>query len=244
MCTVTFIPGARGICLVSNRDEKKFRSDALPPAQYVVDGVRILYPRDADAGGTWIALHENGNAIVFLNGGVEAHIPKPPYKRSRGLVLLDMISKEKPTEFFGQLDLQDIEPFTAVVWERMHLFECIWDGTHKHLNNKDREQCHIWSSVTLYDSATRNKREQWFSEWLAECAAPTLDQILDFHQFTGDGDSHNDLMMNRNGEVFTVSITGVEIFEDSGVMEYLDMKNMERSYTGLRFREPQLQQGV
>jgi hypothetical protein len=30
---------------------------------------RITYPKDADAGGTWIAKHENGNAVVLLNGG-------------------------------------------------------------------------------------------------------------------------------------------------------------------------------
>jgi hypothetical protein len=244
MCTVTFIPGSGSICLVSNRDEKKFRADALQPAEYVVNGVRLLYPRDADAGGTWIALHENGTAVVLLNGGLQAHEPTPPYQKSRGIILLEMISSAKPTSYFDQTDLRGIEPFTAVVWEQHMLFECIWEGSGKHINPRDREKSHIWSSVTLYDESIRRKRESWFREWLTVYPAPTLDEILDFHRFTGDGDSHNDLLMNRNGEVFTVSITGMEICKDRGMMEYLDMKNMRRSYTGLRFTEPQLRQGV
>ena len=36
--------------------------------------------------------------------------------------------------------------------------------------------------------------------------------FFNFHRFTGDGDRHNDLMMNRDGKVGTVSITFIASF--------------------------------
>ena len=92
MCTVSLIPGRESFFLTSNRDEKKIRRQAIPPAIYQYKGARLLYPRDADADGTWIAINQNGNAAVLLNGAFVKHKPRPPYNRSRGLVLLDIIA--------------------------------------------------------------------------------------------------------------------------------------------------------
>ena len=92
----------------------------------------------------------------------------------------------------------------------------------------DQNIPHIWSSVTLYDDETIQKRKKWFDEWIAKNQNPTGDDILHFHQLTGDGDSHNDLMMNRNGKVYTVSITSIEISSAGLRMNYLDLKNDQR----------------
>jgi hypothetical protein len=235
MCTVTYIPTGEGAFLVSNRDEKHYRSDALLPDVYTFPSGDILFPKDADAGGTWIAMHANGNAIVFLNGGLEAHKPEPPYRKSRGNILLDLINADHPTRAFHSIDLGSIEPFTAVVWEQQALFECIWDGEQKHFTEKDSSSPHIWSSVTLYEETTRNKRKKWFDQWLTLNQSPGFDDILKFHQFTGDGDSHNDLLMNREGYVYTVSITGMRLATTKGEMVYLDVKNNRRSIFELRF---------
>jgi hypothetical protein len=238
MCTVTFIPAPDGIYLVSNRDEKYFRGDALPPVAYEFHTGNIVFPKDADKGGTWIAMHDKGKAIVFLNGGKESHRPEPPYLKSRGLVLLDLINADLAIEAFDRMVLSSIEPFTAVTWENYRLFELIWDGEEKHITEKDSSIPHIWSSVTLYEETTRSKRRRWFDDWLQRTPDPGMSEILHFHQFTGEGDAYNDLMMNRDGEVFTVSITGMHISGLKGKMVYLDMKNDRRSVYELSFRKP------
>lgn len=225
MCTVTFLPTHDKFLLASNRDEKHFRSDALEPRIYHFPSGKIMFPKDPDAGGTWIAMHENGNAVVFLNGGFEGHRPNPPYRKSRGLVLLEMISSDDPLDAFADMDLESIEPFTAVAWQKNKLTECVWDGRDKHMTPKDITLPHIWSSSTLYEEPVRSKRKQWFDEWLKQQPRPGLHDVLHFHRFTGDGDSHNDLLMNRDGHVFTVSITGMELDRNSGSMTYLDLKN-------------------
>lgn len=225
MCTVTFIRVADKIYITSNRDEKHWRSNALAPAVYPFTSGNLLFPKDGDAGGTWIAAHENGNAIVFLNGGFIRHTPKPPYRKSRGLILLDLLNTPNPVIGFKNMSLIQIEPFTAVLWSNGQLCECRWDGQQKYTASLPVTEPHIWSSATLYDEAVVEKRKSWFNKWLRQNKQPSPDDILHFHQFTGDGDTHNDLRMNRNGQVFTVSVTLLALTDEMTQMQYLDLKN-------------------
>ena len=224
MCTVTFIPSKQKIFLTSNRDEKHWRAAASFPEAYPAQTGKIIFPKDGDAGGTWFAVHENGNAVVFLNGGFVKHTPQPPYRKSRGLILLDVVDRESPLQAFQEIDLENIEPFTAVIWEKAKLNECRWTGSEKHQSPLAEDVPHIWSSATLYDAEVVIKRRNWFQQWLEEHPHPSQEEILDFHQFTGDGDEHNDLVMNRDGKVFTVSVTSALIGEDKIVLEYVDVK--------------------
>jgi hypothetical protein len=225
MCTVTFIPSGKSIYLTSNRDEKKLRGNAVYPETYEFTTGRLLFPKDADAAGTWVCVHENGNAIVFLNGGLVAHVASPPYLKSRGLVLLDLIDSAHPLHKFRSLDLQGIEPFTAIIWDGGRLYECRWDALKRHICPKESTIPHIWSSVTLYTPEVIAKRESWFAGWLADNPFPSQEDILRFHQFTGDGDSWNGFKMDRNGETFTVSITSLELGDERTIMHYVDLKN-------------------
>lgn len=225
MCTVTFIPSKEHILLTSNRDEKHWRSPAHAPARYLFKTGNILFPKDGDAGGTWFAVHENGNAVIFLNGGFVKHEPSPPYRRSRGLILLDLLDSPSPYKTFEAIDLNNIEPFTAIIWDLGQLRECRWDGKQKHATAMDNRSPHIWSSATLYNEQVIAKRKQWFNNWLLKNPEPVQEDILHFHQFTGDGDSHNDLLMNRDGKVYTVSVTSVDILGRKAMLEYVDVKN-------------------
>jgi hypothetical protein len=230
MCTVTCIPARDKFYLTSNRDEKLRRSPALPPAVYPLNTGNLLFPKDAEAGGTWIAAHENGQAIVFLNGGFVKHAAEPPYRKSRGLVLLDLVDSANAYTTFQSIALHNIEPFTAIIFIEGQLYECRWDGRQKHTKQLAATQPHIWSSVTLYDADVIDKRNSWFDTWLQQNPGPTGEEILHFHQFTGDGDSHNDLRMNRNGQMLTVSVTQMVVTEDSTHMQYLDLIN-NRNFT-------------
>ena len=138
MCTVTFIPSEDKYFITSNRDEKKLRKEALPPKTYAFGDANIIFPKDEGAGGTWIAMHENGNAVVLLNGGFVKHAPAPPYKKSRGVVLLEVISHPKPFEQFQAAMLAGIEPFTLVLLDNNNLYECRWDSQEKHMRHLDK----------------------------------------------------------------------------------------------------------
>lgn len=225
MCTVSFIPVKDKFFLTSNRDEKAGRSQAIAPDVYWQKGHGLLYPKDADAGGSWICLHENGNAAVLLNGAFTKHIAKPPYRHSRGIVFLDIMAEEKPAIKFTNINLAGIEPFTVIILENKSLYEFRWDGNEKHCVQLKNYRPHIWSSATLYNAEVAAKREQWFTKWLNKNPNPTQADILQFHQFTGDGDIQNDLKMNREDKMLTVSVTGIELTPNAGKMKYIDLKN-------------------
>lgn len=225
MCTVTFIPSKGNVFITSNRDEKLSRKRALAPALYVYEGWRMIFPKDAKANGTWIALKENGDAAVLLNGAFIKHHSQPSYKESRGVVFLGILASKYPSYTFSKIDLSGIEPFTVILYERSSLYQFKWDGMEKFCKQLRADRPHIWSSATLYDSGVVKKREQWFAAFLNRNSSPTQQDILNFHRFTGDGDSYNDLLMNRDGIYSTVSITSILLTDGRGNMKYMDLKN-------------------
>jgi len=216
MCTVTFIPGGAGVYhLTSNRDEHTGRARALPPRS----NDELVYPRDGEAGGSWIAL-KRGDAGVLLNGGFVRHQRLGEYSRSRGLVFLEILRSESPLEQFDSMPLWSIEPFTLVLFLRDRLFECRWDGEQKHVRELETGRPHIWSSATLYDEVVRTERERQLAEWWRRERRPggspetgiSTGKIIDFHRRAG-----------RQGEIATVSITHVRITEGMGRLAYYDL---------------------
>ena len=62
---------------------------------------------------------------------------------------------------------------------------------------------------------------------------PTQQDIMHFHQFSGDGNIEDDLLMRRGDEYLTVSITSILITSDRGSMKYLDL--MESKSSEIKF---------
>jgi hypothetical protein len=225
MCTVTFIPTGRRFFLTSSRDEQDGRPLAAFPTVYEIKGRKILFPKDPQAGGSWAAVNENGCMTVLLNGAIRAHLSEPPYRKSRGLILLDLIAESSPASAFEHADFRGIEPFTVVLFEDKNLYSGKWDGRMKWLETLNSNKAHIWSSVTLYDQAAIVKREDWFNLWLSENPYPGTLDILHFHQKGGDGNPFNDILMNREGKIFTNSISSIRLSPETASFRYLDLRS-------------------
>jgi Transport and Golgi organisation 2 len=225
MCTVTYIPSEAGYFLTSNRDEKSTRSKAIFPKSYNINNVKLIFPKDADAGGTWIALKENGDSVCLLNGAFDNFKDKGNYTISRGKIVIEIITADNLINAFKDINLLATAPFTLIVVNKKQLFECRWDGEKKYCKALDNAKAYIWSSATLYDKATQQKREHWFTQFLLHNNTPTQKDLFKFHTTTGDGDVTNDLLMNRNEQYFTVSITGIAVGKKECNMYYEDLKN-------------------
>ncbi len=235
MCTVSFIPAGNRVFITHNRDEKNSRAKAIFPKEYTIDGYTLLFPRDSEAGGTWIACTRNGQAAVLLNGAFIKHLHQPPYRKSRGLAFLDIVATADIAEGYHKADLGGIEPFTIILWTGNRLFECRWDGNKKHIYIRDAHLPHTWSSATLYDAAVVSKRKSWFENWQMACPNPAMEEIIQFHLHAGDGDSQNDLRMNRGDQLLTVSITAMEITDEKSTMQYIDLQENTRSIHHFNF---------
>lgn len=227
MCTVTYLPLNNGFLLTSNRDERLSRPLAVPPAKYVIEGMDLVYPKDTLANGTWIASSGKQRTVCLLNGGVEPHMPNPPYRMSRGLIVLDFFKSNSVEEFYNSYYLKGLEPFTLVVPEFGSLYELRWTGTEKLFKKLDELVPHIWSSVTLYTPQTIALRQKWFKDFLNNHPYYTQEDILEFHLFAGEGDSTTDIRMSRLGLVKTVSVTSILFQKGVHNMQYFDLSGEE-----------------
>lgn len=222
MCTVTYIPTKEGCIITSNRDEKITRERALPPTEYYMEGKKITFPKDPKAGGTWIA-HSETKIVVLLNGAQEKHIPKSNYRKSRGLVVLELISVENSLQYWESVDLTDIEPFTIVLFENNKLLQLQWNEIEKSIEEKDKNKSHIWSSSTLYSKEIREQRKTWFYNFMQNKSNLSAEDIFHFHQFTESENKDFGLQINRNNVLKTISITQCQVTQDNIEMRYLDL---------------------
>lgn len=223
MCTLTYIPKEDGsYLLTSNRDEMPLRA-APGLERRQIGGREVLFPTDAGAGGTWLALSSAGQAVCLINGAFHRHHRKPPYRRSRGLMVLDFFEYDQTPDFIRQYTFQGMEPFTMVVVEDGRVWDLRWDEKQLHSRELDPGQYAIWASPVLYDLPYRKKRHHWLADWLEQRPQPNRHSMLHFHLTAGEGDPHNDLVMNRNNLVRTVSISSVVRERSAFDISYLDL---------------------
>ncbi|AYL98822.1 NRDE family protein [Mucilaginibacter celer] len=225
MCTVTYLPTKNGFQLTSNRDENVNRGQAIVPRLYKGERHTLLYPKDADRNGSWIAAKNNGDVVVLLNGAFVKHTAMPPYKTSRGLVLMELINAEDPYSAYKDNDLEGVEPFTLVLYAGSMLYECRWDGERKYIKPLDTREAYIWSSATLYNENAAAKRLKWFNDWKAAEPENGIGDIMHFHHHAGQGDADDALVINRGGKMKTVSITNINVGPQNLTMTYHDLRD-------------------
>ena len=207
MCTVSFVAANGKVIITSNRDEKVLRPNAIEPKNYLINNKNIIFPKDSKAGGTWFAVDEKGTILVLLNGATEKHQVAHSYRKSRGLIVLDIISSLSPKDFWQEINLNNIEPFTLVLFQNNELFQLRWNGIEKEATDLDNTKNHVWSSSTLYSKDIRENRANWFYSFLESKPQVSEQEMLHFHRYTETENRQNGLVINRNEELKTLSIT-------------------------------------
>lgn len=219
MCTVTFLPlNNDDFVLTSSRDVPFSRKKAAFPKAFKEDDIELFYPKDGEAGGSWIGSSDKKRLICLLNGGFKNHTPKEFYAKSRGIIVKDLLKADDISLACKEIDLKNIEPFTLVIVEWDHhlfLFEFVWDGDQKHLRILPKEP-RIWSSSTLYSDYMKEIRLNWFADW-RKTSEMGKNSILEFHHKAGIGDPKIDITMKRP-KVGTVSIT--QVFKEGNNIDW------------------------
>lgn len=220
MCTVSYVPtGDHNFILTSNRDENPERITHFPGEKStIVVSNTIVCPKDSKAGGTWIAMSENGRVACLLNGAFVKHKHEPPYRLSRGLILLDYFSYGSAGEFANMVALNEIENFTLVMVENSRLFELRWDGSQKYFVELDATKPYLWSSCTLYDDSTAEAKYVKFINWISLNPQLHPQAMAHFHGFNNP----EGFILDRP-LVKTVSITTISKSSSSFEMCYHDL---------------------
>ena len=222
MCTVLFIPQDGKFFFASLRDENPGRNKAMAPNIKKIGNSLVLAPVDPVAGGTWIGANDTGNVIVLLNGAFEKHERQIKYKKSRGLIVSELLESDLPVLDWNLIDMEGIEPYTLVVWSEEKLFQLVWDGKNRHRLMLKSDQSYIWSSSTLYSEEAKVHREELFRNWIV--MNPPISKLSLFNFFKQHSDNQNGFIMNRNELTKTLSFSLIEFQPySSAIMSYYDL---------------------
>lgn len=221
MCTVSFIPLQNGFLLTSNRDEKIYRP-TIAPQVYIENDLKLLYPKDEKAGGTWIVVKEDGTTIVLLNGAFVNHQKKENYSTSRGVILKEIIKAKQSLLHFQEMNLDNVEPFTLIIIQNNILTEVKWDEVEKHIIPRSIAKPHLWSSSTLYTRKQKNIRKLWFESFCRYNKPLSANKVLSFHTNSNADNTVYGLVIDRKNKIKTVSITQLLLKNSTVEMTYID----------------------
>jgi len=239
MCTVLFIPDTNKMFFASLRDESPLRPTAITPQLIKKDNLTILSPQDTLAGGTWLGINDYKNIIILLNGGFENHEQKKDYRKSRGLIVSELLQSEMPIIDWELMKMEGIEQFTLIVWSDEILFKLVWDGSIKHRIKLDSKVPHIFSSSTLYSAQTKNYREELFQNWIAGNPVITKQSLLKF--FNSVNNNENGFIINRNELVKTLSYSFIELTNKvKAEFDYYDLIHSSHSNMIIYMKENML----
>jgi len=228
MCTVTFIKNNKGeFVLTSNRDEKVFR-ETLPPTIVEKGGRQCIVPQDKEAGGTWIALDNTPAIYCLLNGGFTKHISTNNYKKSRGIIILDLIEMGSFDTFVKEYSFKGLEPFTLIVFQNDILRELKWDGENVFCKELNANQPHIWSSATLYTKEEAEYKAKLMQKLLP--TNPTNSEIFSLHRKA--------FFLESIKQTKTVSISQLTVKEDSTLFYYNDLLAQKFDTISLKYTTP------
>jgi uncharacterized protein with NRDE domain len=114
MCTATWIRTSDGYEVFFNRDELATRGPASPPEVREREGVSFLAPTDGDASGTWLGVNDRGVSVGLANGTWSAGGEGGGPFRSRGLLVLDLLTApgvDEAGQRLAEVDLFLYRPF-------------------------------------------------------------------------------------------------------------------------------------
>ncbi len=239
MCVLTYLPIQNsGFIFTSNRDESVLRESAIPPRKYEIEGHYVFFPKDPLGGGTWIGGCDTFT-LCLLNGGFEKHTSTPPYRHSRGKVILDFYKYYDVEKFLQNYNFDNIEPFSLIIINRantLSISEIRWTGKEVSFKNLPTNQSHIWSSATLYTPEIIQERKLWFDNFLQENPNCSADDMLQFHHLGGNGDIENNIKMNRENKLKTLSVTQFSVDIENFVVRYEDLQK-DKNYVYRVFTE-------
>src|SRR5215471_9031134 len=217
MCTVTWLHEDGGYHLFFNRDEKLTRKPALPPRVAVRDGVHYLAPIDGDFGGTWIAANEFGVSLCLLNG---TRGTRPAAPRSRGLLVLDLVSSRSLEEVANRTkgaDLTRYAPFTLSVLLPEECTQVIeWDGSRTIIRTQP-EICNMLTSSSFETETVKKTRIEEFVRLVGNSCSAT--RLQEFHRSHAPAKNAYSPCMHRL-DAETVSFSHLHVHHSESVFSH------------------------
>ncbi|HTF89275.1 MAG TPA: NRDE family protein [Planctomycetota bacterium] len=216
MCTLTWLLRDDGYFVAFSRDERRTRAPATGPKLFERAGVKGIAPIDGEAGGTWIAVNEQGLTLALLNGyrfqGAQAQ--RADERRtwsSRGELALqfgDAASVAEVATRLSEFDLERYRPFELAAFDTAGAATLAsWTGSTlitRELHGGDRP---LVSSSFDDDGARVQRRAQYAKLVSGEASEHELER---FHSSHAPSRGAYSPCMHRE-DAHTVSFTRVRV---------------------------------
>jgi len=230
MCTLSIIEiSGGGYRAVQNRDEQRSRGQAYPPAWRTLEsGVRVQYPTDSDAGGTWIAVSDAGvttGVLNFQTGGKK----NEQASQSRGEIPLMLIEHHDIDSMLNLLQGMDLSVYACFTGfgvvpgdGGVRVMIVQWDGTDLHVVRRGGDEFEpvVIASSGLGDELVQG-RLPLFAEMVGGNPSPETQDAFHHHQWS---DRPEFSVMVSRSAARTVSITSIQVSrENEPMMEYQEL---------------------
>ena len=166
MCTVTIVPMSGGFHLGCNRDERRDRVAALPPAIHRLSHRTAIFPVDPAGNGTWVGVNDASLATALLNRSADSTAPlHKNRRRSRGLIipyLLECDSLADAVQRGAAVDPGDFDRFRLAMVQRGTVVTLTSDGAELAIEVTDLARPLMLTSSSLGDAVVDRPRRRLF----------------------------------------------------------------------------------
>ena len=200
MCSLSIVERGAQRFITMNRDEARSRHEY--PSLFSADATHpMVYPRDAQAGGTWFGVNGAGIVLALLNRYQD---PQVQGKHSRGWLIPELLKLPTVAAMRAQFDgvepalfVSDYNPFDLVFIDAKHVLRLSWNGAqatwHEH-----SAPC-FFTSSSLRPLEVIALRETTFDDWQSKSAGTDLDaeSILHTLHWADKADAQTAIRMRR-----------------------------------------------
>jgi hypothetical protein len=222
MCTVTLVARRNGYMLGMNRDEKRTRATARPPARHRLGGRDALLPSEP-GGGTWMGVNDAGATVALINWySVPARVTGRAV--SRGEVVKQALRSGVPSEIdeaLARFGLDSVNPFRliGVFLAEKAVIEWRWDLARVE-RLEHRWRTNTWISSGFDEPGAQQTRGKAFGEALRQESAGQVDWLRRLHRSHGAERGPYSTCMHR-ADAGTVSYTEVAVSPRMASIRYV-----------------------
>ena len=223
MCTVSWLRRPEGYELFFNRDERRARRRAEPPALRRKGPSRFIAPLDGNFGGSWIAANQHGLSLFLLNG----YAPTDPVEpeggfTSRGLLLTGLADGRSAEQIERRLRRYELDRFRSFL---LAVLEPSGGGLLARWSNGsldvrgDLDACNPLVSSSFDGEEVRASRREQYRRMVGGAAEETAEAHLAFHEsHAPERGPHSPCMHRPDAE--TVSFSHVRVDAQSVRFDY------------------------
>lgn len=237
MCTVTAFTTGHGFTVTMNRDESRLR-----PEKGMHVNNDIMYPVDAEAGGTWMGANSAGVVICLLNRYQDtSHLGA----KSRGKIIPRLLQAGDISSVIQKVDalkVKQFNPFDLLVFSQTLSRGYQWNGEDLIPYTLDLNSGVMKTSSSVDTAQVISHRQKLFTHLLEKYSfgknkEPLIEHVLrSFHLNREPGHGSRSICMERVN-THTKSISQVSISNQSLDFYYTPEQYLNRLVENKKFNE-------